>query len=307
VLLLLSLVMTVGALGTAAAQTRRAPAVEPTAYVHGVCVALGRWVQATGSTPEHVRAIADDYHAGKLTSRDARRQTLTVTRKAKQASDNLVKAVRAAGAPTLDNGAKLAREELTAVRDVAHVYQFIGRDLNSELDTVKDSQLYRLLEYVATDANSQLDFAEMPLQPLLDDTALAPLVNSDGACATVLDAYRMTYEPSGLEAGDCVSLDTSSVVPCTSAHDAEVIANLTYPAAAGAPYPGVAGLNTFTDTGCAAAFETYVGIPATASRYSYIVMAPSRDLWEAGDREVICLAGFGGEGTTAGSIRGAAQ
>jgi hypothetical protein len=178
--------------------------VTPTRYVHGVCVALNTWLEVTSTTPEQVRAIADDFSSGKLTAAHARSKTVAVTAKAKQASDKLVASTRAVGVPNIGDGPALAKEELSTVGDVAHVYQFIGKDLKNSINKVKDKELYSFLEFAASEALDELDWAGMPLQTLQDNPTLHPLVDQDPVCAKVLSAYTVSYEPSGLQTGDCV-------------------------------------------------------------------------------------------------------
>jgi hypothetical protein len=276
-------------------------------YLHGVCGALADWLDATYAVPKQVRAVADDFAAKKLTSAKARAKTTTIMTKAKKASDKLVTATKAAGVPQIEGGATVAADHRRVVGDVADVYQFLGTDFGNELKQVKDKELYSFLEFLSAEALDELDWAGKPLEGLQDDARLAPIVTADSACARVLKAYAVHYEPSGWAPGDCVSFETYKVVPCTAPHDGEVFLNASYPAGPGASYPGAVGINDFADKACTAAFASYVGVPVSQSKYSYIVMAPTASLWEAGDREIICVVGFADNGPTTGSVKGTAQ
>ncbi len=79
--------------------------------------------------------------------------------------------------------------------------------------------------------------------------------------------------------------------PCTDAHDAEVFAVLTHPAASGAAYPTEDGFIDFILDECVPAFDSYTGTAFdTHLELDIGYFIPVADGWRGGDRGVVCYA-----------------
>jgi hypothetical protein len=116
-----------------------------------------------------------------------------------------------------------------------------------------------------------------------------------------------------LSVGDCFSTEATDEVsnvggvPCTDPHDSEVFALINYDADSSAEWPGQEAIDAFSDEGCVAEFEGFIGIPYSESRYYISYLQPTEGSWANGDREVVCLVvGEDGEQIT-GSLRGVAE
>ena len=112
-----------------------------------------------------------------------------------------------------------------------------------------------------------------------------------------------------LSVGACVQVPPTTsaysleTVSCSRPHQAEVIA---LPTVAGANFPEAAQLETDARRECELAFRSYVGIPAEDSALDLLWLAPSRESWERGDRQIVCLAAANGQQTLRGSIHDSA-
>lgn len=147
-------------------------------------------------------------------------------------------------------------------------------------------------------------------------TTVPVLVAAGGVYAIVThkfspQPFRTTYEvPAAfnLRQGDCFNLDHNdrliSVLPCSSAHDAEVFATFTLPAR---PWPGVDMVQSQADAGCAARVSGYLGTTLTPSSLNRNATYPDPVTWQAGVRTVICTIGSADGGKTIGSFRQPAQ
>ena len=110
---------------------------------------------------------------------------------------------------------------------------------------------------------------------------------------------------TAVQAGDCfdeVDGDSVEIVDCESTHGYEVFASLLV---ADGDYDRTA-IGAEAKARCLASFGTFVGIEYDASVLALRYVAPSRDTWDQGDREVLCLV-FDPEGPTEGSLAGAAR
>jgi Domain of unknown function (DUF4190)/Septum formation len=110
-----------------------------------------------------------------------------------------------------------------------------------------------------------------------------------------------------LKVGDCVnnlrdstSLLSLPAVPCSQPHEGEVFAVFDLPAG---PYPGLDAVNEKVTDECTARLAAYSPSAGVDGRFGLFSVYPQRQNWNAGDREVSCLA-QGLDGTTTGSIRG---
>ena len=91
-------------------------------------------------------------------------------------------------------------------------------------------------------------------------------------------------------AGRTVALDDISPVPCTDAHDGEVFAVVTHPAAKGAAYPGDDAVADFAASECLSRFPAYTGGSYDDSDLEVASVRPDRDSWtDKDDRAVACV------------------
>lgn len=99
------------------------------------------------------------------------------------------------------------------------------------------------------------------------------------------------HSPSGATtAGRTVQVDDVSAVPCTDAHDGEVFAVVTHPAAAGTAYPGDDALADFAAAECLQRFPAYTGAAYDGSDLDVASVRPDRRSWaDKHDREVACV------------------
>ena len=101
----------------------------------------------------------------------------------------------------------------------------------------------------------------------------------------------------GLPAGTCLEepypAGLVKPVPCTDPHRSEIVALLTHPAPAGAPYPPVLELFQHTLDPCRRAFASYAGRTPDQAGARVFVVPPPTYQWAAGDRTVICFAEAG--------------
>jgi len=96
--------------------------------------------------------------------------------------------------------------------------------------------------------------------------------------------------PAGTTAGRTVHVDDVSPVPCTGAHDGEVFAVVTHPAAAGAAYPGDDALADFAASECLQRFPAYTGSAYDDSDLDVGSVRPDRQSWgDKHDRQVACV------------------
>jgi len=139
--------------------------------------------------------------------------------------------------------------------------------------------------------------------------AVGALVIVGGAIGTVgalthgfHKPVKVTYHESAvfkLQTGDCVST-TSTVLPCSTPHQAEVFATFTLPASA---WPGTSAVRTEASTGCASRLTGYLN-PQLAISLAQSYVFPDQVAWAAGTRTVICEV-QATSGQLTGSVRGA--
>ena len=104
-----------------------------------------------------------------------------------------------------------------------------------------------------------------------------------------------------LSVGACVQIPTSTsaysleTVSCSRPHQAEVFA-----------LPEAAQLESEARRVCEKDFTPYVGSSVEDSALDLIWMTPSRESWERGDRQIVCLAAANGDQTLRGSVRDSA-
>jgi hypothetical protein len=110
---------------------------------------------------------------------------------------------------------------------------------------------------------------------------------------------RLTGNVADLQVGDCFDLPAGAMQtqiedvqnhPCTEPHEYEAYAELTYPAAEDAPYPGDAKVSRWGENGCTDAFRGYVGVGLADSKLTIYYFTPTSEGWtEEGDHVVNCV------------------
>lgn len=112
---------------------------------------------------------------------------------------------------------------------------------------------------------------------------------------------------TSLRVGDCIAklkdvtiVTSLPAVPCSTAHAGEVFAVFDLPAG---PYPGEAAVDREVQRTCNARLDTYAPSTIGDAGVGLYVVYPLDRNWQAGDREVVCLA-TSTSGSTVGSISG---
>jgi hypothetical protein len=115
----------------------------------------------------------------------------------------------------------------------------------------------------------------------------------------------ITYKKSAvfsLRTGECIDPNgqAASLVPCATAHEAEVFATFTLPAS---KWPGEAGVSAAASSGCADRLTGYLN-PQLAISLATTYVYPDAVAWRTGTRTVICEV-HATSGQLTGSVRGA--
>lgn len=115
--------------------------------------------------------------------------------------------------------------------------------------------------------------------------------------ATTSATVTPTPPPRQLAVGDCTgplasTLTTSqpiTPVPCDAEHTYEVFEVVPL---GGENLPSPETLRVIANNRCLPAFEAYVGVPSTSSRYNALFLAPDKVAWETPElRQLTCLLG----------------
>jgi hypothetical protein len=98
------------------------------------------------------------------------------------------------------------------------------------------------------------------------------------------------FHSSAGTAGRTVEIEDVTTVPCAEAHDGEVFAVVTHPAAKDAPYPGDDAVADFAAGECLMRFPAYTGASYDDSDLQVATVRPDHDSWaDRDDREVACV------------------
>jgi hypothetical protein len=280
----LSTVITLGAAWPAGSPSKQ---VTPERYVREVCSSLTKWLDTTSPIDEQVVTTIDELREKKLSPVKTKTKVVALLVKATKSTDTLLAATKAGGSPQVPDGTQLAKEHLQGLTDIRNAYK-VAAKAAAKLKTTNGAKLYRDLEAVSAAMANKFDNVGMPLESLQSDATLKQLIDADSRCIDVIDAYKVSFEPTGFKPGDCITLTDFRVVNCTDPHDMEVYVDTTYPGGPEAAFPGNSAVNTFADQTCEAAFVSYVGVPLDQSKYTYTSLYPTSETWSAGDREVVC-------------------
>lgn len=111
-----------------------------------------------------------------------------------------------------------------------------------------------------------------------------------------------------IEVGDCLNdADTSGevstvpIVECSEPHDSEA-----YDAGDldDGDFPGDDAIGQAAELLCGPSFESFIGLDYDASAYDYSYYFPTEESWEAGDREVLCVAFADDASKITGTLKG---
>lgn len=113
-----------------------------------------------------------------------------------------------------------------------------------------------------------------------------------------------------IKVGDCLDdaalegqVSKVPTVDCAQPHDSEAYSSITMD---GKSFPGADAVKSQSESGCTAAFNTFVGIDYNASKLAYSYYYPTAESWAQGDREILCIISDPA-GKTTGSLKGAAR
>jgi hypothetical protein len=131
-----------------------------------------------------------------------------------------------------------------------------------------------------------------------------------GVLAMVTHGFKpktvVTYRPAavfGLRPGQCINSGSSSLsftlVSCARAHDAEVFARFSLPAAA---WPGSSAVRQEAGDACASRLGGYLNPQLSTIDLTQEYVYPNRDAWDADQRTVVCEVSSG-NGQLTGSVR----
>jgi hypothetical protein len=127
----------------------------------------------------------------------------------------------------------------------------------------------------------------------------------DKAAASTLFHLRTGdcfHSPAGTS-GRTVGIKDVTTVPCGEAHDGEVFAVVTHPAAAGADYPGDEAVADFARAECLQRFADYTGTGYDDSDLEVASIHPDHDSWtDKDDRDAACVL-YKKDATLTGSRR----
>ena len=87
--------------------------------------------------------------------------------------------------------------------------------------------------------------------------------------------------------GDPVEVLELRTVRCREPHQAEIYDVVQLPQQRGAAFPG-SQVAQQARRQCRARFETFVGIPWTASELEFATLRPTAESWDEGDRAIVC-------------------
>ena len=105
-------------------------------------------------------------------------------------------------------------------------------------------------------------------------------------------------------------VELTASVDCDQEHQSEVYFETTFPASAGAPFPGEDALAEWSTQACYDAFEPFVGLEYEISSYEIGFVSPTRDTFEHPvglHRRVFCFVHDTTGSEIVGTVRGSAS
>lgn len=114
------------------------------------------------------------------------------------------------------------------------------------------------------------------------------------AVSAVLLAGGCAQEAPTADVGECLQMESLTgevteipTVDCAEEHDGQVVSAFDMP---GEDYPSDEEWTAEIEERCLSGFEEFVGIAYAESALSVRDLSPTEDSWEAGDRQVLCIA-----------------
>ena len=130
-----------------------------------------------------------------------------------------------------------------------------------------------------------------------------------GGNATPTDAATSGADVFSIKIGDCLNdaavtgeISKVPIVDCSQPHDSEAYfsGNL-----ADGAFPGDTVIKQGAEALCGPAFTDFVGAPyQEGTGYDYSYYTPTQDSWNAGDREVMCVAFDPSGAQVTGTLKG---
>jgi Septum formation len=200
-------------------------------------------------------------------------------------------------------GPELEPDEQAEALAIAH-----AADASEPTDLIEMSEPVELAESVEEPPHSRRGHGLL-LGAVFFLAALAIIGGAFAVVGKLTHGFKkpviVTYKKSAvfsLRTGECIDPNgqAASLVPCATAHEAEVFATFTLPAS---KWPGEAGVSAAASAGCASRLTGYLN-PQLAISLATTYVYPDSVAWQAGTRTVICeVRATSGELT--GSVRGA--
>jgi hypothetical protein len=121
----------------------------------------------------------------------------------------------------------------------------------------------------------------------------------------LFEGHFTTY--AGLRTGDCFDEPSGIIrlyrrLPCTHAHDRQVVGAVVDPAAADANYPETTALIAEGNGRCPSITSTFASGPVNPS-YSSSFLYPGQPRWDNGERRIICVVKRADGSKLTGSIQ----
>ena len=110
------------------------------------------------------------------------------TSRAVKASDALIEKTESIGTPNMEGGAQLAEAHLAVLTDLHGEYVALAKG-TAKLKTVNATTLANDLRGLNTQATDEFFAIGHPLETLQADAMLQPIIDSEGECGAVIDAY----------------------------------------------------------------------------------------------------------------------
>ncbi|HEY4411206.1 MAG TPA: septum formation family protein [Acidimicrobiia bacterium] len=115
-------------------------------------------------------------------------------------------------------------------------------------------------------------------------------VKQSGAASVFRLQTGECFHSSAPTAGRTVQVKEMTPAACGDAHDGEVFAVFSHPAANSVAYPGDESVADFASAECLQRFGAYTGGAYDDSDLEVATVRPDRDSWsKTGDREVACV------------------
>lgn len=169
------------------------------------------------------------------------------------------------------------------------------------------------VEVVAENALPTPDVEEQPEpkeQPIQPDAARGEWVLTVGPTGDLKVLELTVGECASRDPFVAFQLDRAAAAPCDLAHEAEVLAReelVASSAALNAANPWDYEVLDEVEWWCMVTLERYVDVSYEESELAYVALVPDAERWDAGEREVACLAVPYDTDDLVGSVRGSGR